>query len=115
MKRSSKFKVQSSKFTKLREGDEVKVVLRKDKGKTGKIEKVFPTDGKVLVSGVNQYKRHMKARSQSQPSEIATITKPLPVASVLLVCPKCHLTTRVGYAIEDNKKRRICKKCQQVL
>ena len=103
------------KSQKLKKGDEVKVVMGKDKGKTGKIEKVFPEIGKVLVSGVNQYKRHMKARSQNQPSEIATITKPLPVASVLLVCPKCHLPTRVGYTFEDDKKRRVCKKCQQVL
>ena len=110
--KSQKSKVKSQK---LRKGDEVKVVMGKDKGKTGKIEKVFPKMGKVLVTGVNQYKRHMKKRAQNQPSEIATITKPLPVASVALICPKCNLPTRVGFSFEDNKKRRICKKCQQML
>lgn len=96
-------------------GDEVQVVVGKDKGKTGKIEKLFPRLGKVLVTGINQYKRHMKARSQRQPSEIITITKPLPVANVQLVCPKCKLITRIGYSFENDQKARICRKCKQLL
>src|SRR3990167_3578236 len=96
---------------KLKKGDEVKIVRGKDKGKTGKIEKVFPKTGKVIVPNVNLYKRHLKARSQNQPSEIVTLTKPLYVSNVKLVCPKCHLPTRVGYKIDDSKKTRICKRC----
>ncbi len=100
---------------KLKKGDEVKVVSGKDKGKTGKIEKVFPKDQKVLVADINQYKRHTKGKGQGQKSEIVTITKPLPVANVMLVCPKCHEVVRVGYTILDNKKQRMCKKCEQAL
>jgi large subunit ribosomal protein L24 len=96
---------------KLKKGDSVKVIRGKDKGKDGKIDQVFPKLGKVLVSGVNQYKRHLKARSQTKPSEIVTLTKPLPEENVILVCPKCHKETRVGYKIEKNVKTRICKKC----
>ena len=96
---------------KLIKGDNVKIVRGKDKGKTGKIEQVLPKIGKVLVNGVNQYKRHLKARSQNQPSEIVTLTKPLPEENVMLICPKCHKETRVGYKIEKNVKSRICKKC----
>ena len=62
---------------KLKKGDLVKVVLGKDKGKQAKIEKILPKIDKVLVTGVNQYKRHLKARAQGQSSEIVTITKPL--------------------------------------
>ncbi len=100
---------------KLKKGDEVKIVLGKDKGKTGKIEKILPGDEKVVVTGINQYKRHMKARSQTQSSEIVTITVPLSVAKVRLVCPKCHAMTRAGYKIEGEKKVRICRKCEQVI
>lgn len=100
---------------KLKKGDEVKVVSGKDKGRTGKIEKVFPKLEKVLVVGVNQYKRHMKARSERQPSEIITLTKPLPVSNVAVVCPKCHQITRLQYSFEADKKVRICAKCKQVL
>lgn len=98
---------------KLKKGDLVKVIRGKDQGKTGKIEKVLSKSGKVLIAGVNQYKRHLKARSQRQPSEIATIIKPLPLVNIMCVCPKCHLPTRIGYMIEDSKKVRICKKCKQ--
>ncbi len=103
------------KNSKLKKGDEVKVVAGKDKGKTGKIEKVFPKENKVLVDGVNLYKRHMKARSQNQKSEIITLTKPLPISNVRLICPKCHLLTRAGFALDGDKKERICKKCEQAI
>lgn len=100
---------------KLKKGDTVKVIRGKDVGKTGKVEKVFAKLNKVLVEGVNQYKRHLKARSQRQPSEIVTITKPLPLGNVVLVCPKCQLSARVGFSYEENKKIRICKKCRQII
>lgn len=97
---------------KLIKNDEVKVVAGKDKGKSGKIEKVFTKEAKVLIAGVNEYKRHMKARMQGEASQIMTITKPLPVANVQLICPKCKKLTRVGYKMEKDKKVRICRKCE---
>lgn len=100
---------------KLKKGDEVKVLRGKDKGKTGKIDRVLSKEDKVLVLGVNQYKKHMKARSQKQASEIITIVKPLSVSNVSLVCPKCHLTTRIGFSFDKNQKVRICKKCKQII
>lgn len=100
---------------KLIKGDEVKVVLGKDKGKTGKIEQVFTKESAVLVTGVNQYKRHRKAQREGEVSEIVTITKPLTVAKVQLVCPKCKKVTRVGYKMEKDKKVRVCRKCNAVI
>ena len=96
---------------KFKKGDSVKVIKGKDKGKEGKLDKVFPKLGKVLIANVNLYKRHLKARSQSQPSEIVTLTKPLAEGNVILVCPKCHKTARIGYKLEKGVKSRICKKC----
>ena len=96
---------------KFKKGDNVKVIRGKDKGKTGKIDKVLPKKDQVLISNVNQYKRHLKARSQGQPSEIVTLTKPLSSENVILVCPKCNKTTRIGYKLQKNVKVRICKKC----
>ena len=97
---------------KLKKGDNIKVIRGKDKGKTGKIEKVFPKLNKVLIPNVNQYKRHMKARSQNQPSEIVTLTKPLPQSNVSFVCPKCHKESRIGYKLEKGVKSRVCMKCE---
>ena len=97
---------------KLHTGDTVKIVRGKDSGRTGKIEKVFPKEAKVIVEGVNQFKRHVKARTQGQKSEIITLTKPLPASNVMLQCPKCKKAVRVGYKVlKDGSKTRICKKC----
>ena len=100
---------------KLQTADIVKVVRGKDAGKTGKIEKVFTKENKVIVEGVNQYKRHLKARVPGQKSEIVTLTKPLPVSNVALICPKCKKQTRIGYKVEKDSKVRICKKCGKEL
>ena len=98
---------------KLKKGDNVKIVLGKDKGKSGKIEKVFTKTQKVLITGVNQYKRHFKARSQNQPSEIITITKPMWAYNVVPICPHCKKETRIGFRVEKNDKIRVCKKCEK--
>ncbi len=100
---------------KLIKGDEVKVVAGKDKGKTGKVEKSFAKEAKVLVAGVNEYKRHQKGGMGNTKSEVITITKPLPVANVQLICPKCKKLTRVGYKMEKGVKVRICRKCGKEL
>jgi large subunit ribosomal protein L24 len=100
---------------KLKKGDSVKVVVGKDVAKSGVIEKVFTKENKVLVSGVNQYKRHMKSRTQGQKSEIITITKSLPVSNVALICPNCKKQTRIGFLIKKGGKVRVCKKCEKEL
>lgn len=99
---------------KIRKGDTVIVTSGKDKGKKETVEKVFSAKEKVLVIGVNQYKRHVKKNPYTgQGSEIVTITKPLPAGNVALICPKCKKQTRVGYKIEKEIKVRICRKCKK--
>lgn len=98
---------------KLKKGDQVKITLGKDAGKIGKVEKVFAKEDKVIVLGMNQYKRHMKARVPGQKSEVITITKPLSINNVALICQKCKKPTRVGFKILKDKKIRICKKCKE--
>lgn len=100
---------------KILKNDEIKIIRGKDKGKTGKIEKVFAKANKVLVLGVNEYKRHMKKRTQDDKSQIVTITKPLPMANVALICPKCKKETRVGFKMEKDAKVRFCKKCEKTI
>lgn len=96
---------------KLIKGDTVKVVRGKDSGKTGKIDRVNAKEGKVFVEGINQFKRHIKARMPGQKSEIVTITKSLPFSNVAFICPKCKKPARVGYKILKDAKTRICKNC----
>lgn len=96
---------------KLLKGDTVKVVAGKDKGKIGKILRAYSKEEKVLVENVNQYKRHLKKRTEGENSQIVTITKPLPLSNISLICPKCSKVTRIGFKTEKGKKMRFCKKC----
>jgi len=98
---------------KLKKNDEVIIVKGKDKEKRGKIEKVFSKENKVLIPGVNLYKKHYKSKLQNKPSEIIEITKPMRVENVALICPNCKKQTRVGYKIDIKEKIRICKKCNK--
>ncbi len=101
---------------KIRKGDLVLVIAGKDKGKTGKVTKVLPRENRVIVEGVNIVKRHMRARSQAQPSGIIEMAAPIHVSNVMLICPNCGEPTRVGFKItETGDKLRVCKKCGGVI
>jgi large subunit ribosomal protein L24 len=98
---------------KLKKGDSVIIIKGKDKGRKGKIEKVFLKTGKVLIPGINVYKKHARKQSEKKPGGIIEIVKPLSLANVALFCSKCKKPTRIGYQIDKSgTKIRICRKCQ---
>lgn len=96
---------------KLKKGDKVVVIAGKDKGKRGKIERVFSKEGKVLIAGINVFKKHLKRRDEKHPGGIVEVSKPLLAGKVALICPKCGQKTRIGWKIVGKEKLRICKKC----
>lgn len=98
---------------KLKKGDKVKITAGKDKGKEGAIEIVWQKENKVSIAGVNLYKRHIKPRAEGQKGEIKELPRPIAVANVALVCPKCKKETKIGYKVVKDKKVRICRKCDQ--
>jgi len=98
---------------KLKKGDQVLVTAGKDKGKRGKVIKILPRSFRVIVEKVNIYVRHIKPRGKEQPGQILKRERPLAVANVVLVCPKCKEQTRVGYkTTRDKNKVRVCRKCK---
>ena len=97
---------------KLMVGDEILVLRGKDKGKKGKIDRVFGRRQEVLVTGINIYKKHVK-KSKKTPGGITEVFRPLPVSKVVLVCPNCDLSTKVQILSKGDKKVRVCKKCKQ--
>jgi len=98
---------------KLKVGDTVKITGGKDKGRQGKIDRVLPTDTKVVIKGINIYKRHVKPQGKDKPGGIVEVERPLSVANVAIICSKCNQVTRVGYKVtKGGGKVRICKKCQ---
>lgn len=98
---------------KIKKGDKVKMLSGKDKGKTGLVERVFIKQDKVLVAGLNLYKKHQKPRGEGKPGGIISLARPVDVCRVSLLCPKCGKVTRVGYQMTGKEKFRICKKCKE--
>lgn len=97
---------------KIKKGDKVKIMLGKDRGKTGEIKFVLRKKKRVFVEGVNLYKRHVK-KMQGTEGGIIDIPKSLNISNVILICPSCNKPTRVGYKIQGDMKLRICKKCKK--
>lgn len=98
---------------KIHKGDIVKIITGKDLGKTGKVEKAFPSEGKVLVGGVGFVKKHTRPERAGQKGGIIRKAKPVDVSNVMLVCQKCAQPARVGCRREGQRKARFCKKCEQ--
>ena len=97
---------------KIRKGDNVLIVSGKDKGKKAKVLRNFPSDGLVLVEGINVKKTHKKPKRQGEKGQIIEVAFPIKVSKVQIFCPKCDKPSRVGYQIADGNKKRICRKCQ---
>ncbi len=98
--------------TYLKKDDQVEVIAGKDKGRVGKVLKVFPLDGKALVERINMIKRHTKATEMNQQGQIVNREAPIHVSNLQLICPECTKTGRIGKKIlEDGTKVRTCKSC----
>lgn len=100
-----------SRNMKIKKGDTVKVLYGKDAGKQGGVVSVDIKKNHIVVEGVNIFKKHVKGDGRTRTSEIINITKPMSVSKVMLVCPACSKTTRVGLQRVDGKVVRVCKKC----
>lgn len=87
------------------------IMVGKDRGKQGKIEKVNAKEQTVTLPGLNVFKRHMKKRDEQRPGGIIEFSRPLTASNVAYVCPTCKKTTRIGYKVTKGDKERVCKKC----
>ncbi len=101
---------------KIRKNDTVVIIAGKDKGKKGKVRRALPKEDRVLVEGLNMIKRHSRARRAARQAGIIELEAPIHVSNVMLLCNKCAKPTRVGFKIlDDGKKVRICRSCQEVI
>jgi large subunit ribosomal protein L24 len=94
---------------KIKKGDTVKVLAGKDKGKVGEIVKAFPKENKVLVSGVNEVKKHTKPSKTSQGGIVAK-AMPIHVSNVMFFDKKNNKASKIGYKfLDDGTKKRVMK------
>jgi large subunit ribosomal protein L24 len=109
---------------KIKKGDLVELLSGKDKGKQGRVIEARPREGRVLVENLNQIKRHTRPRAMKNASRMGSpqvvpggiIEKPAPidVSNVMIVCPVCNKTTRIGVKVVerhgDMHKVRVCRR-----
>ena len=95
----------------VKKNDTVLVITGKDAGKTAKVLVALPKANKVVVDGVNVQKKHKKARSAQETSQIVNQSGAIDASNVMVVCPVCNKAVRVAYKMEGDKKARYCKKC----
>ncbi|MDP3830545.1 MAG: 50S ribosomal protein L24 [Ignavibacteriaceae bacterium] len=97
---------------KIRKNDSVMVISGNDKGKTGKVLKVFPKDLRIIIEGVNIRKRHTKPSQKNQQGVIIEKEAPIHVSNVMILDPKTNKPTRVGSQIildEKTGKKKIAR------
>jgi large subunit ribosomal protein L24 len=99
-----------------RRNDQVIVISGDDRGKTGKVLKVLPSSGRLIVERVNFVKRHTKPRSQSRQGGILEKEAPIHVSNVMHLCPKCQTGSRVTVKpAADGKRERYCARCGEMI
>lgn len=102
---------------KIRLDDNVLIITGKDRGKTGKVMRVLDKRNHVVVEKVNIRTKHIK-KKPGQAGQKIHYEAPISASNVMIICPQCSKTTRVGCLmlnLKDKKKQRVCKKCSQSL
>jgi len=106
----------TAKKVNVKKGDLVVVLTGKNRGKRGKVLRVLPREGKVLVEGVNVVKKHQKPTQKIMQGGIIDMEAPVDASNVMLVCSKCHKPTRAGKKVlASGKSVRVCKNCDEVI
>jgi len=99
----------------IRRNDNVKVITGRDKGKEGRVLRVFPNDAKLLVEHVMMVKKHVRPNPQRNiKGGIAEQESRIAISNVQLVCPTCG-PVRIGHEMQGERKVRVCKKCGTTL
>ncbi|OLS02132.1 50S ribosomal protein L24 [Tissierella creatinophila] len=100
----------------VKNGDKVVVISGKDSGKVGRVLKAMPKENKVIIEGVNMLTKHKKNMGPTNPGGIVQYEGAINVSKVMYYCEKDKKGVRTGHTIlKDGTKKRVCKKCGEVL
>ncbi len=95
---------------KIKKGDRVVVTAGRDKGKTGEVRQVIPTEGRAIVAGVNLVRRHTRQTAQTE-GGILTKEAPIHLSNLAVADPKTGKPSRVGFRVlDDGRKVRVAKR-----
>lgn len=98
--------------TKLRVNDQVEVIAGKDKGRVGKVLRIDKAKNRAVVERINMIKRHTKPTDATQSGQIVEREASVHISNLMLVCPECAKTVRIGKKqLDDGSNVRVCKSC----
>ncbi|MBN2255991.1 MAG: 50S ribosomal protein L24 [Deltaproteobacteria bacterium] len=99
----------------IKKGDMVLVTAGKEKGKTGKVLSVIKEKNRVVVEKLHVIKRHQRPDAKGK-GGILEKEGSIHISNVMVLCNRCNTGVRVGFKVlEDKKKVRVCKKCNEIL
>lgn len=102
-------------MNRIKKGDMVYVLAGRDRGKTGKVFRVMPQEGRALVEGINYVKKHARKTKQDQQGGIIQKESPISLSNLAVFCKTCNRMSRVGVnVLADGTKSRYCKRCKEV-
>ena len=102
--------------TAIRKDDQVYVVAGKERGKQGKVIKIFPGKGRALVEKVNMVKCHVRPSKKNPHGGIVEREATITLSNLMLVCPSCNQPMRgKKRQLEGGRKARSCSKCEEIL
>ena len=100
----------------IRKGDTVMVIAGRERGKTGKVLRVVPETGRVIVERLNIVKRHSKPHGATSPGGIVEKEAPLDLSNVMIFCERCNAPVRIGSKpVAGSGKSRVCRRCGEAL
>ena len=100
----------------VRRGDTVAVIAGRERGKRGKVLRVLPEAGRVVVEKVNMMKKHQKPTQKLRQGGIIEREAALALSNVLLVCGRCDRPSRAGIKVlADGRKVRVCRRCGETI
>jgi large subunit ribosomal protein L24 len=101
---------------KIKKNDTVYVLSGKDKGKTGRVFRVYPSKDRALVEGINYVKKHTRKSQQDQKGGIIQKEMPIHLSNLAPFCKGCNKFARVGMnVLADGTKSRYCKRCKEAI
>ena len=100
----------------VRKGDTVIIIAGRERGKRGKVLRVFPAEGRLLVERLNLMKKHQKPTQKLRQGGIIEREAPLHLSNVMLVDPRSDKPTRVGVRmLTEGRKVRIARKSGEII
>ncbi|MDP2928769.1 MAG: 50S ribosomal protein L24 [Candidatus Omnitrophota bacterium] len=103
-------------MNKIKKNDMVKILTGRDKGKTGRVFRVYPAKERALVEGINYVKKHARKTQENPQGGIVQKESSIHLSNLALFCKTCSKGARVGFSsLADGTKSRFCKRCKEVI